>query len=194
MKRAVFIMVFAAGSVVASPVHDFGAFGSTGDTLHGQQFLRAVGPLIERTEPGERPGMTAFRPFFTRENDVALGRDTLDVLWPVSHFRWWRGESDWRVLTAFYHDGDVTDPSGAYRFWILPLYAQGRNKAGERYGALFPLGGRIDDWCGRDRVEFILFPLYWHSELNDLRTDHWLWPLVSRTTGDGLSKFRVFPF
>jgi hypothetical protein len=70
----------------------------------------------------------------------------------------------------------------------------GRNSNGEDYGAVFPLGGRIDHWFGRDRVEFALFPLYWHSELNDLRTDHWLWPIISRTTGRDLNRFRVFPF
>lgn len=152
-------------------------------------------PLLEWREQGDlKPAMKAVRPFFTYENDALTGKESLDILWPVAHIRHWKGETDWRFLTAFYWGPRSTEPDTHYAFWVLPFLAVGRNKAGEDYGALFPLGGRVDNWFGRDRMEFVLFPLYAHSELNDLRTDHWVWPLVSRTTGDDLYRFRVFPF
>lgn len=152
-------------------------------------------PLLEWREQGDlKPAMKAVRPFFTYENDALTGKESLDILWPVAHIRHWKGETDWRFLTAFYMGPRPTEPDTQYAFWFLPLLAVGRNKAGEDYGAVFPLGGRVDNWFGRDRMEFVLFPLYAHSELNDLRTDHWLWPFVSRTTGDDLYRFRVFPF
>jgi hypothetical protein len=183
------------GWVSATPVHDYGCLASSGEDLHGRDATRGLGPLVEWAGQGDdRPAVKAIRPFFTYFNDARTGKKELDILWPVAHFRQWNGQTDWRFLTAFYLGGHPADPPGQYALWILPLFAMGRNKAGENYGALFPLGGRVDNWFGRDRMEFALFPLYAHSELNDLRTDHWLWPFVSRTTGDDLYRFRVFPF
>ncbi|MEI6563800.1 MAG: hypothetical protein WCO42_05775 [bacterium] len=180
--------------VTATPAYDYGCLASAGRNLHHQDTARGLGPIFERSSRGGTDTLTAVRPFFVSEWDPTEGKKILDVLWPVGHIRHWNNETDWRFLTAFYHDPDAADPASAYRFWILPLVAMGRDKTGEDYGAVFPLGGRIDDWFGRDRVEFVLFPLYWHSELKDIRTDHYLWPLISRTTGDDLSRFRVFPF
>ena len=192
-----FIVALGLGfgcALSAMPSHDYGPITSSGTDCHGRDYVKAVGPLVEWAGPGDTPGIKAIRPFFTREDNTATGRDSLDILWPVGHWRHWQNETDWRFLTAWYFGPRATDPSDQYRFWILPVLALGRDKDGEDYGALFPIGGRIDNWFGRDRVEFAMFPLYWHSELNDLRTDHWLWPFVSRTTGDGLSRFRAFPF
>lgn len=178
----------------AAPVHDYGCFGSAGEDLQHRDYVRALGPIVEWSGQGDEPAMRAVRPFFAHEENARTGRDELDILWPVGTIRHWRNETDWRFLTAIYHDPDSADPASEYRFWILPIFALGRGKAGDDYGAVFPLGGRIDNWFGRDRVEFALFPLYWHSELNSLRTDHWLWPFISRTTGNDVSRFRVFPF
>jgi hypothetical protein len=179
----------------AAPVHDYGCLASSGEDLHGRVDSRGLGPLVEWADQGvDRPAVRAVRPFFSLENDARTGKEDFDILWPVAHIRHWKGQTDWRFLTAFYLGPHPTEPSSQYAFWILPVFAMGRNKAGEAYGALFPLGGRVDNWFGRDRMEFALFPLYAHSELNDLRTDHWLWPFVSRTTGDNLYRFRVFPF
>ena len=200
MKRSVILIVSVMASLVftpwsrATPAYDFGCFASSGEDLQGRTYSRSLGPLVEYAVGGDRPDMTAVRPFFTDEHDARTGRENIDILWPVAHITHWKNETDWRFLSAFYFGPRPTEPPSTYHFWILPILAVGRNTAGEDYGAVFPLGGRIDNWFGRDTVKFVLFPLYWHSELNDLRTDHWLWPIVSRTTGDDLYRFRVFPF
>ena len=180
--------------VSASPVYDYGCLASSGPDLMGRDTTRALGPVFQNSTRSGVSTFTAVRPFFVHEFEPRTGKENLDVLWPAAHFLWWYNEVDWRFLLAIYEDRDVTDPASAYRFWLLPVLAVGRNKNGENYGAVFPLGGRIDNWFGRDRVEFALFPLYWHSELKDLRTDHYLWPLIARTTGDDIYRFRVFPF
>ena len=180
--------------VTAAPVYDYGCLASSGSDVHERHSTQGLGPIFERSDRGGTNRFTAVRPFFTHEFDDRNGKETLDVFWPIGHFSWWFNQTDWRILTAFYHDPDTADPTSAYRFWLLPLYAKGRSSAGEEYSAFFPIYGRMDDWFGRDRVKFVLFPLYWHSELNDLRTDHYLWPFISRTTGNDVYRFRVFPF
>lgn len=179
---------------MGEPVTDYGVFWWSGRESHEGEGSRGVGPLVEVMHQPGSVEMTAVRPFYSHYHDAAKGQDEVDVLWPVAHVMHFEGETSWRVLNAFYLGPRPDDPRDAYRFWILPVLALGRNGKGQDYGAVFPLGGRIDDWFGRDRVEFALFPLYWHSELNALRTDHWLWPLISRTRGPHLNKFRIFPF
>jgi len=180
--------------VAGTPIYDYGCLASSGSDLQGPDSARGLGPVFESVNRGGTNRLMAVRPFFVHETDSISGKVDLDVLWPVAHFTWWYNQTDWRFLTAWYHDPDSADPASAYRFWILPLFAMGRSEGGANYGALFPLGGRIYNWFGRDRVGFFLFPFYWHSELNDLRTDHYLWPFISRTTGDDIYRFRVFPF
>jgi hypothetical protein len=58
---------------------------------------------------------------------------------------------------------------------------------------LFPLGGKLHEFLGRDRIVFALFPLYTYSVVDEVKTHDILWPLISRTTGDNMDRFRVFP-
>jgi hypothetical protein len=189
--RVLSLVLMMAVGVQAAPVHDFGYLLSTGDDLEGAGVAHALGPVAESRSGLDGTYRRAIRPFFVYEED-ARGRDMLDILWPVGTISRWQGQTTWRFLTAFGVDYDNQNPASRYRTWILPLFFWGRNAVGERYGALFPLGGRIDDFMGRD-VWFALFPLYAHSRLNDLETHHFLWPLISRTTGDDLYRFRAFP-
>jgi hypothetical protein len=179
--------------VHGGPVHDFGCLFSTGESDDkGISGWSGVGPVLEHVE-GQSREFDAMRPFYTQETDER-GRTVLDILWPVGTVRTWGKKTDWRFLTAFGGDADRYDPASAYHAWFLPLVFFGRTKAGEDYGAVFPLGGKLGEFMGRDEMSFVLFPLYAHSRLNDLETDHVLWPLISRTTGTGVYQARFFPF
>jgi hypothetical protein len=194
MKRfkALLPVLALAGVVQAAPVHDFGCLVSSGENLDGAGRVQALGPVVESRSGPEATYRRALRPFFVYERD-RRGREMLDILWPVGTISRWQGETTWRFLTAFGVDCDNEDPESRSRTWILPFFFWGRNAGGERYGAVFPLGGRIDGFLGRD-VSFVLFPLYSHSRINDLDTHNVLWPLISKTTSTNLHQFRVFPF
>ena len=179
--------------VRGGPVYDLGCLFSTGDEKLGEPLgWSGCGPVLEHSvSPSAQ--FDAVRPFFTRERD-ARGRTALDILWPVGTVRTWGKRTNWRFLTAFGQDEDRFDPESPYRAWFLPVLFFGRNREGVDYGAVFPLGGRLEGFMGRDEMSFVLFPLYAHSRLNDLKTDHLLWPLISRTTGEGVYQARFFPF
>jgi len=193
-KARIWLLTLLAGGlqVTAAPVSDWGCFYSQDGAAGFDPGWTAVGPVLEHSRGGGVV-LDAVRPFYTRETD-GRGRTVTDVLWPVATMRKWGNDSDWRFLTAVGHDDDAGDPAGAYRAWFLPFFFFGRNRAGEDYGAVFPLGGRIEGWYGRDEVSFILFPLYARSRLKDIETHHVLWPLLSRTTGDAVYQARFFPF
>lgn len=173
---------------------DFGPLISRRQDVHGTMRLRALGPLFERATAEEGSRLTAVRPMYSRSVHPDLERSRSEYLWPVGYSKAFRDEHSGRVLLAFWTRFDVEDPESRYRFWLIPFYFQGRDIHGERYAALFPIGGRIHEFLGRDQIEFILFPLYARTTLKEVESHSVLWPIIGYTDGRGIYRARVFPF
>ena len=178
----------------SAPAHDYGFLASGGEDVRGRGGVHAAGPVFEWTADADPGIVRAVRPFFAYESREAGRKTVLDVLWPVGSFRSWGRQSDWRFLTVFGRDYDNEDPASRYHCWILPFVIMGKDAAGEDYGAVFPLGGKIGGFLGQDEVSFAAFPLYLHTRLNEEETDSLLWPMISRTRGKHGHSFRVAPF
>ncbi|MBU0677703.1 MAG: hypothetical protein KJ626_06270 [Verrucomicrobia bacterium] len=191
---AVFVSTAAYGSRTGVAEFDFGPIVSRHVDVNGDTRLRALGPLFEKASSEDGKSFAAVRPLFSNTKDPVMERETTEVLWPLASVRDFRDETYWRVLTAIYQDWDVNNPYSRYRFWILPLYFQGRDVRMRNYVALFPLGGRINEFLGRDEISFWLFPLTAYSSINNVKTRDVLWPFISRTKGKGIYRFRVAPF
>ena len=135
----------------------------------------------------------AVRPFYSR-TDMPAGQ-IQDFLWPLYSRKEFKDEQTSRFMVFWFtHDFNASDDVPRVRRWLLPFYFQGRDVHGENYFALFPLGGTIHEFIGRDRMSFVLFPLYGSGQINDVRTVNVLWPVISHTRGDGVARDRVFPF
>lgn len=176
--------------------YDFGPIVSRHQDVNGDWRLKVLGPLFERTGNTNGMSLTAYRPFYSTVKDPERDRTLHDYLWPIGTSRKIHDESQWRWLIFYGFDHTDKDPSQRYRFWLIPFYFQGRNESNETYRALFPIGGTIGDFLGRDKTSFVLFPLYSRSSINDLTTLNVLWPLISRTrnSDDSIYRARVFPF
>lgn len=148
-----------------------------------------IGPFFERAYNGDGASLTAFRPFYSREEYP--GSSQTDVFWPLSSFT---GDADrhrWRAALAY---GMGDDDDGTCRLRIFPLLFAGKTRDGGKYGALFPLGGTIRNFLVFDRVSFFLFPLYAEGETAGIKMRSWMWPVFLTRTGDGFSQFRLWPF
>ena len=173
---------------------DFGPIMSRQRDLHGDLRLRILGPLFEQTRSDDGKQLTAVRPLYSRYTNPEMEHARSDYLWPLGYSRRFRDDHTGRVLLSYWTRFDLTDPESRYRFWLFPIYFQGRDKHGQSYAAVFPIGGRIHEFLGWDEISFILFPLYGRTELNTIVTHNYLWPVVSQTDGKGIYRFRVFPF
>lgn len=173
---------------------DAGPLVSVGPDVNEVPGVRLLGPLVERRVAADGKTFTAVRPFWSRVNDPQAERAVTDILWPLGMIKTRKGERDWRLFPGFGHDFDVETHDSRHRWSVFPILFGGRTKEGERYFAIFPLGGTLHEFLGRDRSMFVLFPLYAYSTLNDLRTHSVLWPIYSRTTGSGVYRLRVWPF
>jgi hypothetical protein len=187
----------ATGERAAAPAgggFEAGLVASQDRDLFGRERLRALGPVFEHRPGDGGAGFLAFRPFFSDSADPANHVSRQDWLWPVGVSRQMYDELSWRFLLAYGTDFDRTTPGSRYRFVIFPIVFAGRDKEGHGYGSVFPLGGTVNEFLGQDRIFFVLFPLYARSSLRDLETHNILWPILSWTRGDDVSKFRLFPF
>jgi len=177
----------------ASPRFDLGPVASADVAPDGNERLRSLGPVFEKQQAADGKRFLAVRPFLASVKNPEE-RILSEFVWPVGMKKEFGTDRFWRFLTAYGNDFNTSDPGSRYRFVIFPFIFAGRDKAGEGYFALFPLGGTIHEYLRRDRIAFLLFPLYGWSAVGDARTTSLLWPIVSRTRGDGVSRFRAFPF
>lgn len=171
-----------------------GFIASRDRAIDGSDRIRVLGPFFERQARADGSTFAAIRPFYSFTGDSSNEHTLAEYLWPVATCKQHHEESYSRILTAYLHDFDRTNSLSKDRHMIFPVLFWGRNSSNEPYFAFFPLGGRIDDFLFRDRIDFALFPLYTHSTVNDLKSTDLLWPLLSRTTGGKASAFRFFPF
>ena len=177
--------------VSARAEYQFGPFISSDTDLAGEKRFRLFGPIVERQEH-DNGVFFALRPLNASVTDTHRNRKVRDILWPLAMIKDLDNETSVRFLIFFGHDFERKEAT-RHRVHIYPFYYQGRSSEGERYWALFPLGGKICEFLGRDKMVFFLFPLYSYTRINDVKTHTVLWPIFSVTKGADVSRLKVWP-
>lgn len=195
LLTAIFLSL-AAGcmSVGKNGGYDCGFFVSRDRDLDGSERFRALGPLVEAQKSRQGQGFAAVRPLCCRVTDPESQKRLTEFLWPAGMFKDFKEDRYWRFLPAWGNDYDTRSPGSRSRFNIFPILWSGKSANGEKYFALFPVGGKINEFLGRDKVVFALFPLYGYGRVRDVGTHSVLWPLISWTKGDEVRRLRLFPF
>jgi hypothetical protein len=134
----------------------------------------------------------AVRPFYS--HTVLEEGQIRDVFWPLYSRKEFKEEQTSRALILWWtHKFNAQEEIPRRRSWLLPVYFHGQDATGKNYFALFPLGGTIREFLGRDEIAFALFPMFGKSRINDVKTTSVLWPVYSHTRGEGIQRDRVFP-
>ncbi len=147
-------------------------------------------PFYEHLTAANGAAFEAWRPFYSTSVNGERWRN--DYLWPLYTQKGFKDETYGRVL-FFGYSADFSPDTSRHRTWILPFYFQGTSAQGEDYLAVFPLGGNIYEFAGRDRLWFVLFPLFARSSINEVQTTSVLWPIGSKTSGERIERFRIWP-
>ena len=147
-----------------------------------------AGPLLryERSEKRKRFGL---RPLYYRETDEK-GIIESDLLYPLMTYRSNEDEHSFQFFHLLTSDASVEEGSD---FMLFPFLFYRNPPQGEGYFAFFPLGGKILNRFGRDRIEFALFPLYGKTERKGTKTTNLLWPLFSLTQGENERGWAFWP-
>lgn len=173
---------------------DWGPFYSEYEDVHDARRVEFLGPVGEFRFNDDGDLRRAVRPFYHMSYQAEGDFRRSDLLWPVGVRRTRGPRSYTRFLLNYYWNWDVEDSASPWRLWLLPFYFQGRDHQGEDYIALFPLIGTLREFLFWDEINFALWPLWVESWNKEIHARTWLWPFISKTTGPGIERFRIFPF
>lgn len=186
-------------TMVVFPVNDAIAADSSIFTLWPAVDYRAAaddqytsiglgGPLL-RYEKSRKRKRFALRPLYYRETDEA-GAIESDILYPLMTYRSNEEERSFQFFHLLTFDSTAQEGKS---FTLFPLIFYRNPPHDEGYFAIFPLGGKILNRFGRDRIEFALFPIYSQSERKGSRTTNFLWPFFSLTRGEDERGWSFWP-
>jgi len=150
-----------------------------------------LGPLIyTESDPEASYGL---RPLFQQAHsgDTAHG----NALFPLFT---WKRQGEYRRFSFFMLANADTDnenaarPDNHFDFWPIYFSRKAPDPA-DSYRAVFPLGGTVKNRLGKDRIDFVLFPLYAHTEKDERRVTHAPWPFLRFISGEGHHGFEFWP-
>lgn len=156
--------------------------------------VEKLGPFYKKVDTAAGATRTSFRPIlYSSVYSPKENASTKEFLWPI-YSENIRGEhKSSRFLFWFWTDFDTKDPSSRYRHWIFPFLFWGTNNLDEDYAAFFPFYGTIKEMYF-DEISFVCWPIWMKHKHGSQTTTSIFWPIYSRTKGEGVSAFRVFPF
>jgi hypothetical protein len=163
-------------------------------TLDSGRRTEAVGPLFY-DEQKDSEKTWALPPFFSRYANPDVETREYDFLYPLLTYEYYGQEFRWQFLELFsFAGGQNPQASEEKRFTIFPFYFQQRSPPPQdNYTALFPIYGHINGRLFRDKIFFVLFPIYGQSQKKDVVTDNYLWPFFHLRHGDGLFGWQFWP-
>lgn len=162
------------------------ASAAESDQFVGPLFFHQVDATGDNTAAGLRPVYLETRNGEKHESSF---------LYP---FFIWRRQPDYSYFTFFHllehrtGTGDLARHNEQFDVW--PFYFSRRSADPEKsYHALFPIGGTLKNRLSRDRIDFVLFPLYMQTEKKGRRVTHTPWPFIRNYAGPGYSGFEFWP-
>lgn len=127
--------------------------------------------------------------------DPTINYKEFDFAYPILTYRRFGTESRLQFFQMFNIVGAIEpEDNQAHRFTLFPVYFRQRSPdLSQNYTAVFPFYGTLKNRLFRDRIDFVLFPFYSKTHKRDVVNIHTPYPFYTRTYGDGLRGWQVFP-
>lgn len=153
----------------------------------------ALGPLYSEHHAPDGTAQQVWRPFLFWQQD-ARG-ETAHFLYPLFS---WEAAADHRSFTLFriinYRLATRPDAGTDTGFDVWPLYfSRDTGDPATSYRALLPVAGTIKHRFGKDELNWVAFPLYFHVTAKDRHTRYTPWPFVRTISGGGHRGFEFWP-
>jgi hypothetical protein len=163
-------------------------------TLDSGRRTEAAGPFFYEQEKDSEKTW-AIPPFFSRGSDPAIEQSEDDLLYPLLTRVNYGTEYRWQLIQLFnFSGGQTPDDFRKKQFTVFPIYFQQRSPVtNENYTALFPIYGHINGRLFRDKIFFIMFPIYGETRKRDVVNDNFLYPFFNVRHGDGMRGWQLWP-
>ena len=167
-------------------------------TLDSGQRTEAVGPLFycqEKNSELNSEFTCALPPIFSHNVDPTVESTEDDFFYPLLTYELYGKEYRWQLLQLWsFAGGQEPDGSQQSRFTLFPLFFEQRStNTDENYTAFVPFYGHLQHRLFRDKIYFVMFPVYGQSQKKDVVTDNYLFPFFHVRHGDGMTGWQFWP-
>ncbi len=164
-------------------------------TIGSGERTEILGPVYYN-ENNDTNQTWAFPPFLSRQMDPTIKEREIDFLYPL--FTWINYDTVYRAeffqLISFAGGDNPNNPT-EHRFTLFPIYFQQRGPdPSKNYTAVAPFYGHINDRLFRDKIFFVMFPIYGQTQKKDVTNYNYVYPFLNWRYGDGLYGWQFWPF
>jgi hypothetical protein len=157
------------------------------------EWAQYVGPIFFHRHQTDGKDIRGFRPLFlTTRTGEAVERN---LFYPLFTWKSQPGYSSFSFFHLIEHQSNAGDTRPRNdRFDIWPVYFSRHASDPEKsYQAFFPIGGTLKNRLGRERISFVLWPLYMQTEKKGRVVTNTPWPIIRSYSGPGYDGFEVWP-
>jgi len=188
------VLSFCSSAFAESDFHAGFLFDSFPLTLDAGHRAEAIGPFFyDQQKDTEKTW--AIPPLFSHDVNPAVESREDDLAYPLLTYERYGTEFRWQFIQLFsFAGGQQQNDSEKRRFTIFPVYFQQRSPdTNENYTALVPFYGHLQNRLMRDRIFFVMFPIYSETQKRNIVTDNYLFPFFDVQHGDGLHGWQFWP-
>lgn len=190
------LLIMLAAAPVAASAGDFDFppvyFDDYGKDYSYQKGI--FGPFISVRKDDQKSAF-GLRPLFFWQDNKNSRKKELDILYPL--FTYWQKDNLKTVQMLLYimrYDSETLENGFTEReFTLFPFifYRDAYEDERDHFG-FFPVYGDLRDSFSKDKIKFVLFPLYMKTRSDGDKTTSVLWPIFSVYSGDH-DGFRIWP-
>jgi hypothetical protein len=153
-----------------------------------------AGPLVSVEKTAVDSGWT-FSPLVAYRKNPGVENSSFDFLYPIVTYDRYGTEGRFQIFQVIsWSTGNNQKQEKKKRLTFFPIYFQQRAPDPEdNYTAVLPIYGTLKNRLFRDRIHFILMPLYVESEKRGMRTDNYLLPFFHVRSGAGVKGWQFWP-
>ncbi len=159
---------------------------------HGRpDTLTALGPLFAQTEY-EDVSVFSVRPLYTRFDFKNREASSTHLVYPFFNFYRYSESSHWHVLNLIRSAERLEGNERQVQVWPFLFWKDFPDDSRDAF-ALWPLGGTLKRFLGRERVDFAAWPLYIRTARRGEVRYSTPWPFIQTLTGEA-EGFAFWPF
>ena len=163
-------------------------------TLRAGERTEVLGPLFSWEKSGTGALFT-FSPLFSLYSDSSIPQTEAELGYPILSLDKFGKEYRFQILQVIaFSGGEAIQGGDKKRTTIFPFYfRQEALDPDENYVAVVPFYGRMKNRIFRDRIFFVMLPLYLQTEKRGMVTDNYLFPIFHRRHGAGVTGWQFWP-
>lgn len=138
-----------------------------------------------------RPIFTVYR---TLNKDNQFVFEQLQLLWPFIFYQKTNDRRFFRFYPLVFVTSKFNENGTDFDSWILPILIWGNDPIEGRHFTMLPFGGVSKGHLGKDKILFVLPPLYFRSEYKGWISTNYLFPFIQTNSGNKHDGWRVWPF